>query len=230
MIVLGGSCEPLSACRILNIPVVAGPFDWFGIPTAVFPRLLASEWWKDVCALENIVTFNSTTEGCIAIRDLKYGLSTLHHFKRLGPTGMMNFQQAIAEQLPAFRERLAQRWSELRRTLEDATSRPFVVYRDYYPPWGDAPAKGDLERAYETLVSFAPHARLIVVTENGQQKPFEKAAVVLQRPLAQAYFMLDLSIWTPVWRYIATNKERLEPGQVYDSSDGLPTAQATNAR
>jgi hypothetical protein len=230
MIVVGGNCEPLSAFRHLNVPLFAGPFDWFGIPTAVFPKLITTDWWKDVCSLENIVTFSSTTAGCIGVRDLKYDVSTLHHFKRGGPSGMMNFKQAIAAQLPTFRERLSLRWLELRRILEDPSARPVVVFRDFSPPWTDPPAEGDLERACEALVEFAPLARLIIVCENRPERALEKAAVVLQNPLSQVYFKLDMSIWVPAWRFIASHQEQLEPGKIYEPGEGRSTAYATNAR
>jgi hypothetical protein len=206
MIVLGGNCEPLSAFRQLNVETFPGPFDWLGVPTVKFPELIKTNWWDDVFSIENIVTYGTSDEKNIGVRDLKYQITSLHHFKRVG---LQNWRTVVAEQLPKFRNNLKNRWLALQEELKKKST---VVYREFIPVWGDPAWESGLQAAYEALLEFAPNSELTIVTENNHR--FDKAAVVIQKKIDVEYFRVDVSSWHPAWRYAA---QSLEPGRVYNA-------------
>lgn len=205
MIVLGGSCEPLSAFRQLNIKTFPGPFDWLGVPTAIFPQLVQINWWEDLFSLDNIATYSAREDKCIGVRDLKYQVTSLHHFKRYG---MKNFSNLIAEQLPKFRAELKKRWFALKEALKQES---LVVYREFIPVWGKPEWANTLNSAYEALLEFAPKSKIIIVTENNCC--FDKAVVIKQKSLDAEYFKVNEHYWHPAWKMAMQD---LECGKVYN--------------
>jgi len=212
MIILGGNCEPWSAFKQLQVPHLRGPFDWFGIPTRDFPRLLQDpNWVDDSFAPENIFPYDSRSEGHMSVYDLKYQIQAIHHFK-INPKNKY-YKHSVAEQLPNFKVGQKQRWEALLEAIQKTDPRPCIVYREYNAHWGEPAEESSLRDAYEAIVNFAPNAHLTIVTE--KDVVFEGAAVVKQNALEVEYFKADYARWLPAWRFIAEKKDKLEYGKSY---------------
>lgn len=218
----GGSCEPLHALRArakelssvypnIEADVFQGPFDWIGIPSTIFPQLLTTEWYNDAFSTNQVITYNCMRDGFIGVRDLKYRINTIHHFKRHLND---NYHNTLNDQLPKFREELIRRWRSLRSILEHKHA--YIIYRDFYPPYeNESPNDISLRKVYDAIISFAPQARLILVTDNQPKQTMKKASVVIQKHFIGEFFRNPG--WFSIWKIIADkiHKEEFEPGKTY---------------
>lgn len=208
----GGNCETADAIKILKIPNIPSPFDWLGIATQNMPNILTSNWYEDVFDLKNILTYPSPNSDYIGVKDLKYGINSLHAFRR---KNNINYHRIVEELLPSFRDKLKTRWQKMR---EELRQHQFILYRDYFPLYLTKinQEKQTLLLTCEAIIKFAPPAHLIVVSDNILLDPIPNATVVIQNP-AVSYGKYKLTPkWETAWEFIATNLNDLKKCQIYN--------------
>jgi hypothetical protein len=199
----GGGCEPAHALykQSRSIDYVLSPFDWLGVPTGCLPFVLGSEWWKDI--FSSIVTYNCAAEGKIGVRDLKYGINSIHHFNS---SGLDNYFELISGQVLLFREKLHVRWQEM--ILSDHVGL-VLLYREFQPPYG---VKGDLSLAVDAIKRVMPKSRLVVIGE--EPRELAGAIFIKQKKLTRLFFKTQS--WFQAYDYIFKNIDQLECDKIYE--------------
>ena len=199
----GGGCEPANALykQAKGLNYISSPFDWLGVPTGSLPLILFSAWYDDIFG--SVLTYNCAAEGKIGVRDLKYGINSIHHFSS---RGLDNYFELISGQLPLFREKLRVRWDEAVAADGDDL---VILYREFQPPYA---IRGDLGEAVDAIKRLMPKSRLVVIGE----EPRELAGTIFikQKKLTRLFFKTQG--WYQAYEFIFKNIGRLELGRIYE--------------
>ena len=208
----GGSCEPglafLERSYKNNAEIIPSPFDRLGIPTEVLPELLSLDnWCEQAFAKENLLVYRAQPIHHIGVRDTKYHINTVHHFRR---EGNKNFHEILDVELPIFKKKMVERWAKFQEVLQGEVT---LFFREYNPTYfcPKNSREDAIQSVYDALIAFAPKANLVMVCDT-QPRIFDNAVVLMQKPHKKERFN-QTSDWFDCWDFFAKNN--LEKGKIY---------------